>query len=313
MRFCKCCILTLLLSALLSSCNAQTQAPLSDAVVSAIHLSDDYKVIPNIVYHSSGSYDAKLDVYQHTGKTARPTLIYIHGGAWRDDRSKDQYGLWAAPFLHLGWDVVNVEYRSAGVAHAPAAVEDCLCAMHWVFQNAKKYAFDTKQVVVMGHSAGGHLALMVGMAPPNSPLQNECPHEDKDHVAAIIDWFGITDVADMLGGPDKRAWAQAWVGDAAHAEQRAREVSPFAYVRTGLPPTILIHGDSDPTVPYQQAVALDAALKKASVPHDFVTIPGGKHGFYGHAETERAYTRVFAFLQANGLVVDADKGLTKPR
>lgn len=276
----------------------------SPAVAAAINLSDDYKVIPNIVYRSVGKYDAKLDVYQHSGKGVRPTLLYIHGGAWADIRSKDQYALWFAPFLALGWNAVNVEYRPSGVATAPAAVEDCLCAEHWLFEHAAQYGFDKSQVVVMGHSAGGHLAMMVGMTPANSALR-KCGGSAPEKIAAIVNWFGITDVADLIQGVNSRVWARTWIGESLDKTTLAASVSPLAYVRADMPPIISVHGDSDPTVPYSQAVRMDAALQKAGVSHELVTIPGGKHGFYGPVATQQAYAHVFAFLEAHGVPVDA--------
>jgi dienelactone hydrolase len=70
------------------------------------------------------------------------------------------------PYLQTGFAVVNVEYRLAKVPLAAAAVEDCLCALHWIGRNATKYNFDLSKVVVTGGSAGGHLALTTAMIPP---------------------------------------------------------------------------------------------------------------------------------------------------
>lgn len=272
-----------------------------------IHLADTYVVTPDITYRSVNGYEAKLDVYQHAGKTPRLTLMYIHGGAWRDDRNKDQFALWLVPYMQLGWNVVNVEYRSSGLAAAPAGVEDCLCALHWIFQNAGRYGFDPRQIVVMGNSAGSDLALMVGMTPPDSNLQKACPHSDTERVAAIVDWFGVTDVAELIEGPNKRAWAKAWIGSEPGALKRAQSVSPLNYVRPGLPPTIIIHGDGDPVVPYQQSVKLNEALEKASVPHELVTVRSAKHGFTDPNDRIATSIRVFQFLKKNGLDVYPDK------
>ena len=79
------------------------------------------------------------------------------------------------PYLEMGWTVVNVEYRLANVSLAPAAVEDCRCALRWIIQNAEKYNFDTNQIVVTGHSAGGHLSLTTGMLPASAGLDGRCP------------------------------------------------------------------------------------------------------------------------------------------
>lgn len=84
--------------------------------------------------------------------------MMIHGGGWVAG-TKEQGVLYLVPFLQMGFSVVNVEYRLGKVSLAPAAVEDCLCALHWIGRHAKQYSFDLSKVVVTGGSAGGHPAL----------------------------------------------------------------------------------------------------------------------------------------------------------
>ena len=276
---------------------------LSQDLAAAADLTDGYKVIPNVVYLTANNYEARLDVYKSAGLGPKATLIYIHGGGWGGGYTKEQYSLWFEPFLVLGWNIVNVEYRPSSVSLAPAAIEDCLCALHWVIQNAKLYNFDTDRLVLMGHSAGGHLALMTGMVPESAGLDRECPGTRNLKVAAIVDWFGITDVKEVLEGPNVRTWAEKWLGSLPDRNALAIRVSPLTYVRSGLPPMIIIHGDKDPTVPYTQALRLHSALTIARVPNRLVTIPGGGHGFFGKEETQRAYAEIFDFLQNNGIPI----------
>ena len=84
----------------------------------------------------------------------------------------------ALPYLEMGFAVVNVTYRLARVSEAPAAVEDCRCALRWVIQNAKEYGLDVNRLVVTGYSAGGHLALTTGMLPASAGLDRQCPGPD---------------------------------------------------------------------------------------------------------------------------------------
>jgi len=189
-----------------------------------------------------------------------------------------------------------VEYRLAGVSLAPAAVEDCRCALRWVIAHAKDYKFDANRIVLMGHSAGGHLSLITGMLPLSAGLDRECAGDKELRVAAIIDWFGITDVNDLLEGPNMQDYAVMWLGSLTDREQVAKRVSPLTYVRPALPPTIMIHGDADDTVPYTHSVRLHAALDKAGVPNELLTIPGGKHGEFNHSQLETSYAHIWAFL-----------------
>lgn len=295
-----------------SSFSAQTPAK-NDATTTlpvelgaASDLTATYGVKANIPYVTTDSGPERLDVYRHMKPGSYPTLLYIHGGGWRTG-SKDQYSLWFEPFLLLGWNVVNIDYRLSNVARAPAAVEDSVCALRWVIHNAKQYGFDTSRIVVMGHSAGAHLALMTGMVPEEAGFDKNCPGPEPLKVTAIIDWFGVSDVADLLHEPNKRDYATQWIGDSPESQARAKQVSPLTYIREGLPPTIIIHGDKDPFVPYEQAVHLHDALVAAKVPTEFVTVPGGKHGNYGSGPTHDAYAHILDFLKRAGVGTEATR------
>ena len=185
---------------------------------------------------------------------------------------------------------------------APAAVEDCLCALRWIIRNAKQYNFDITKLVVSGSSAGAHLALTTGMIPPSAGLDRQCPGNEELKVAAVVDWFGITDVADLLDGANMKTYAVTWLGSLPNRVEVAARVSPLTYVRAGLPPIISVHGDADPTVPYTHSVRLHEALKKVSVDGELVTVPGGRHGGFSRAENQRAFTAIRAFLAKHGLL-----------
>jgi acetyl esterase/lipase len=181
-----------------------------------------------------------------------------------------------------------------------------------VIAHAKEYNFDPTKLVVTGHSAGGHLSLTTGMLPASAGLERQCPGPEELKVAAIVNWYGITDVADLLDGTNMKTYAVAWLGSLMNREAIARRVSPLEYVRAGLPPIITIHGDADPTVPYQHAVRLHAALAKVGVPNELVTIPGGKHGGFSRDETLKAYGAISRFLAAQGLGAARAGGATAP-
>jgi acetyl esterase/lipase len=249
----------------------------------------------NIVYQRANNSSLKLDVISAGPSQARPTLIYFHGGGWLEG-SKDSVLLYALPYLARGMNAVNVEYRMAPESLAPAAVEDCRCALHWVYDHAKQYGFDTSKLVVAGHSAGGHLALITGMLDAGAGFDNECTRPSEEwrqgfirdvKVAAIVNFFGPTDLVDLLQGPNLRNFAVRWFGGLPNRMEIAKQVSPLTYVRKDLPPIISIVGDKDPIVPYQQAVRLHQGLDREGVPNQLVTIRGGGHG----STTPFAWTR----------------------
>jgi acetyl esterase/lipase len=288
-------ICALLLTIVPTLAAAQT----TDPFAGAIDIYRQYQVTPNITYLTANNWEAKLDVYRHRETTGpNRTLIYIHGGGWTGG-SKEQSSLAFLPFLQMGWNVVNVEYRLARVSLAPAAVEDCLCAVRWIYRNAKQYNIDTSRLVITGNSAGAHLALTSGMIPPAAGLDRQCPGTEELKVAAIINWYGITDVVDLLDGPNMKTYAVTWLGSMPNREEIARRVSPLTYVRRGLPPVITIHGDADPTVPYTHGVRLRDALTKVGVANQLVTVPAGLHGGFSQTEMMRIYSAIRDFLGAH--------------
>jgi acetyl esterase/lipase len=150
---------------------------------------------------------------------------------------------------------------------------------------------------------------MTGMVPTMAGFDRACLTNQEPKVAGIVNWYGITDVADLLDAPGKdpfpwttnRPFAVQWLGNQPNREEIAKAASPMTYVRAGLPPIISVQGDADPTVPYRHNVQLHQALAKAGVRNEFVTIPKGLHGGFPLDQQQRAFAAIAAFLNANGL------------
>lgn len=282
-------------------CPAWAQSPWT------VQFGNHYLVQPNITYVVANNYEAKLDVYERRDVTdPQPTLIYIHGGGWVAGAKESGFGF-LMPWFEMGWNVVSVEYRLARVSRAPAAVEDCLCALRWIGTNAKQHHIDLTKLVVTGDSAGGHLALTTGMIPESAGLDRECPGTPLPKVAAIVDWYGITDVGDLLDGANRKSYAVAWLGARSDREEIAKRISPLSFVRSGLPPILMIHGDADPTVPFAHSVRLHEALDAAAVPNQLFTVPGGKHGHFTDAQYTEIYPVIRSFLTKQGLLPRASQ------
>jgi acetyl esterase/lipase len=286
---------------LFSLCTAASASAQTSAAAWAAGVGNGYRMVPNITYLTASNWEAKLDVYTPRTAGPHPTVLHIHGGGWTGG-NRESVMLRAMPFLEMGFAVVNVSYRLARIAEAPAAVEDCLCALRWIVRNAKEYAFDVSRIVVTGYSAGAHLALTTGMIPASAGLDRQCPGPEELKVAAIVNWYGITDVADLLEGANRRTYAVQWLGSRPDRVDVARRLSPLTYVRRELPPTMTIHGDADPTVPYTHATRLHAALQKAGVTTELVTIPQGRHGNFPLPDQIRAIDAMRAFLTKHGIL-----------
>ena len=278
-----------------------------------INIQQNFQLTPDITYLRADNFESKLDVISPTATgEKRPVLLYIHGGGWVAG-SKDRMYLHFIPYLQMGMAVVNVGYRLGGVALAPAAVEDARCALRWLYRNAEEYGLDTSRIVVSGHSAGGHLSLTTGMLPASAGLDGRCPapkaggqRADGDlpemPVAAIVNWFGITDVGDLVRGENAKSYAMAWMGAQTDWQAISDRVSPLNYVRSDLPPILTIHGDADTIVPYEHAVRLHNALKAKGVKELLHTIPGGGHGRFTLEENTETMNVIHDFLRANDIL-----------
>jgi acetyl esterase/lipase len=280
--------------------------PPGQASAASITLANRYTVTPDVTYQTvSNGFEVKLDVYRRRDvQTPQPTLVFYHGGGWVAG-SKDAALMSFMPWIDMGWNVVNVGYRLLRVAGAPAAVEDAQCALRYIAApaQAKQFNIDTSRIVVTGESAGGHLALVAGMIPATAGFTSVCSgggftgfDPAVPPVAAIINWYGITDLNDMLAGANARSYAVQWIGAVPNRAELAKSVSPLTYVRSGLPPILTIHGDADPIVPYTHATRLQEALTKAGVTSELFTVPKGGHGNFNAEQRTQIYAKIREFL-----------------
>lgn len=280
--------------------NVLAQLTLDDWAAAASNL---YQIYHDQQYGFESGVPLKLDVWQAKTNESVPTVIYFHGGGWLNGDRTDATR-YMMPWLVRGWNVVDVEYRMSGTALAPAAVEDARCSLRWVYRNARQFHFDTDRILVTGDSAGGHLALMTGMLRDSDGLDNDCPMDpsinDKPlKVAAIVDWYGPTDLNELIEGPKQSFYAVAWFGSELNRETQARRVSPLNYVRPGLPPVFIVHGNEDPIVPYTESVRLHEGLDSAHVPNQLYTVQGGHHGQFGVENNIAIYRAMWNFLETN--------------
>jgi acetyl esterase/lipase len=169
-------------------------------------------------------------------------------------------------------------------------------------RHAPQYGFDPARVVLVGSSAGAHLALMAALAPATAGFDGLCPGNEPLAVAAVINFFGIADVAELLAPPNPRDFAVGWIGPGADAPARAARVSPLTYVAKGAPAVLTLHGDADPVVPFAQATRLHAALDRVGAPNRLVPIRGGGHGDFDGNGVLRATHVVRDFLNSRGLL-----------
>ena len=254
-----------------------------------------YTIVKGLPAGQTG-WEGKMDIYlppKSSGPT--PVVINIHGGGWNHGVKESQTGF--NTFFKIGFAVANIEYRLTGQATAPAAVEDTRCALIYLIRNAKALNIDVNKIVIMGGSSGGHLALMGGLLGNDHKFDGNCMGAENIKVAAIIDKYGITDVWDWgYGSNITSKSATRWLGDKANDKKFAMSVSPITYVTKNSPPTFIVHGDADPTVPYQQSVDLHKKFLEAGVKTEFITVKGGEHGKFEKEKNSEINKKIAEFL-----------------
>ena len=245
-----------------------------------------------------GRWTGEPTFFERAGES-RPTLLFIHGGGWmvRDRRPEPFF----YPFMEQGWHVVSMSYR-LGAGTAPLAVDDAVCALKWVAEHAGEYGFDFDKVVVAGVSAGGHLALTTGIL--GSRPGHPCYPGNDFRVHAVINWFGITDIAAVevfLAATDPvfGNYALAWIGDKSRVAQISAVYSPVGLVDRQSPPVLTIHGTKDSVVPFDQAVMLHKKLEALGIRNRLLALEGGTHAGFTDTQFSQAFAAMLEFVDTN--------------
>ena len=259
-----------------------------------------YRISYDITYLKIGSWEAKLDIYaRQDTQNPQPTLIWIHGGSYK--RGSKEGSLFSLlPYMEKGFNVINLEPRFPGLTLAPAAVQNCQCALKWIYKNADKYNIDTTKLVISGGSSGGWFAIAAAMSLKTEDWDKPCPGPEQTTVAAVVNWAGNWDLADVLDGPNAKSYAPEWVPLFADPMEVAKSLSPLPFGDRAVP-TISIHGDTDNVVPYSQSTRLHEALRAKGIAEELVTITGGGHGRFSRIENEKAFEAIWDFLDQLGI------------
>jgi acetyl esterase/lipase len=239
-------------------------------------------------YRTGASETMRLFVVKPKGWTAedrRPAMMFFFGGGWTKGTPERSVS-WAKFAASLGIVGIAPDYRTKGrFGTSPLeSVADGRAALHWVQEHAKELGLDPAKIVVGGSSSGGHVALWTAIAhtPPGSdpaeaPLLKPC---------ALVLLSAVADTSPETGYTPKRFGAHTTA------------LSPVHQLDGHMPPSLVFHGDADRTVPYAQAQALHARLIATGNACEFVTVPGGDHGFSTQLPEWKDKTRVIvrAFL-----------------
>jgi acetyl esterase/lipase len=244
------------------------------------------RITPDVVYGHKDGMAMTFDVYTPSNANGAGVLFLVSGG-W--------VSTWAPPeggvrrfelLLNKGFTVFSVRHGSSPRYKVPDAAADAERAVRFIKLNATKFGVDPARLGAWGGSAGGHLSLMLGLDPDQGDAQaRDEVLRGASGLAAVVAWFPPVDLRGWAG-PSKDFPALDF------DTELAASVSPILFVSKDDPPTLLIHGDADKLVPISHSQRMHAALKDAGVTTDFVTIPGGTHGFAGNPEHTRQATEL---------------------
>ena len=255
----------------------------------------------DVVYSKVNGWDGRVDFYYNPGAT-KPTavVINIHGGGWNHGTKESQSGF--STFFKAGFAVANVEYRLVDVAKAPGAIEDIRSVMNYIILHAKELNIDPKRIVLMGGSAGAHLALMGGLLENDRRFDTYCVGKENMKVAAIISKYAPTDFVDKADKFYTYKSLLNWMGDKAEDLTFRASISPITYIKKTSPPVFIVHGNADPIVPYEQSVKLQKKLNEVGVFNEFITVEDGKHGGFEKDKNSEINKATIEFLKKTGVI-----------
>ena len=233
-------------------------------------------VIHDIPYRVGTSKQWRLDLAMKKdlqGKP-RPAIVVIHGGGWVEgDKSSFASRKYGVPgniedFANLGFVAVTINYRLSGEAPFPAALEDCKCAVRWLRAHARDYNIDPNQIGAYGNSAGGHLALLLGMVGKEAKLEGDGPHQEESSlVQAVVSDSGPIDLLYQHEHKNLPEVVNKFLGGPPTGERIAlyEKASPSNHITPATPPLLMIYGGADAQVPIETADEFVAALGRAGL------------------------------------------------
>lgn len=255
----------------------------------------------DITFAEVGGQQLKLDLYVPEANPAPPLVVWIHGGGWRKGSRKNPK---LAAITKHGYALASVSYRFTDKAIFPAQIHDCKAAVRWLRANADRYGYNAKWIAVAGSSAGGHLALLMGVSGGVKDLEGKVGGnlDQSSKVQAIIDYYGPSDF--VLRGktqPDRayteKSGSFALLGglrDGKVTPKMEMFASPSNYVSADDPPLLIFHGDADNVVLLDQSQRIEKLYSESGLKVQLVTFSkaghGGKQFTTGkHFETAKAF------------------------
>ena len=243
-----------------------------------------HRVLSDIEYATVDGVSLRLDLYLPTKRADDPVplVLWVHGGAWR---AGDKAPTYAPGALGEGYAVASVNYRLSQEALFPAQIHDVKAAVRFLRGNAERFGIDPNRFGAWGSSAGGHLVALLGTSCGVTELEGDLGDwlDQSSCVQAVCGFYGPTDFLALLDERGDETYRpmpedQLIGGPVEENVELATLASPIMHVDPTDPPFLIMHGTEDGTVPVEQSIAFDAALRSAGVDSTLITVDGAGHG-----------------------------------
>ena len=279
-----------------------------------LHQTDAPATIGKVSYHIPYHKDLTLDIYHPTlsnSKQPAPVLMYIHGGAWiagsKLTVNNNRFNGAFNALRNQGYFIISPDYTLArnGKSPFPMCIEDIFYAIDWMKLHAIEYNWDMNQLVLLGESAGGHLAMMTAFSNP----EDFGLHLEKQPIHALIDVYGPSDLVNLYHAnttdsinelinrlpaslAEQLDLAKLLVGFQPSENQHAADsimehLSPINYLTNEAPPMLLIHGKADQIVPVDQSYELQKRLDSLAIPNEAYYYDQVNHGFFEATNSQK--------------------------
>ncbi len=256
----------------------------------------------NLQYNNDSDPKHLLDIYlPANAKGKLPLVIFIHGGGWLSNDKYADMGYMkktVAEIISSGYALASIDYRFSTQEVFPAQMQDCNRAILFLYDNAGKFGFDVNRFVVMGFSAGGHLASMVGLSKNNDIADFFMPGTSRSFkIKAVVDFYGPAELQLFPGRNNAKSPEALLIGAAPlDRPDLARAASPVTYVDKNDPAFLIIHGEKDELVSPDNSKLLRAWLNVEGVRNELIIVKDAPH-FGAMFDSDEVRTKVIGFLQ----------------
>lgn len=247
-----------------------------DLIESELTVPEHIDVFRDITYKTIDGMELQVDIYRQKDlQEPAPTLIFVHGGAWKKGKRQD-YLPYLIDYAEKGYVTATLSYRLSGVAKFPAAAQDVNCGIKWIKEHAEDYGIDPDRLALVGGSAGGHLSLLLGYGGEEPLFNQDCIPDAGSAVKVIVDFYGPVDLTTPYAISTEQV--QSFMGTSYEQNSEMyRLASPSTFISPDDPPTLIFQGTIDSLVPVTQSDSLQRWLQQAGVPNEYHRLKGWPH------------------------------------